>query len=86
MFSLLFLLSPLEMGGEYRVVIKGSANDEAVLCTESKTFALKNLEISNTVLLLDAEADLSSSSAEVRVTSWRDFSVMTCHSPLFLSW
>lgn len=55
------------MAGGYRIVIKGSRNDEAVLCTDSKTFALKNLEISNTVLLVDAEDDLSSSSAEVRV-------------------
>lgn len=34
------------------VVIKGAPADEAVLCTASKTFVLKQVETSNTLLLI----------------------------------
>jgi hypothetical protein len=35
-----------------RVNIKGREDDEAVLCTESNTFALKLVETTNTMLLV----------------------------------
>jgi sister chromatid cohesion protein DCC1 len=34
------------------VVIKGGRDEEAVLCTASKTYALKQVETSNTLLLV----------------------------------
>ena len=34
------------------VVIKGAPADEAVLCTSSKTYVLKQVETSNTLLLI----------------------------------
>jgi hypothetical protein len=35
-----------------RVVIKGSADDQAVLCTHNKTYALKSVETTNLLLLI----------------------------------
>ena len=35
-----------------RVVVKGGMDDEAVLCTKAKTFALKHVETSNVQLLI----------------------------------
>jgi hypothetical protein len=34
------------------VVIKGASEDDAVLCTSDKTFALKHVETTNALLLL----------------------------------
>ena len=47
-----------EMGGHYlcRIVIKGSMDEEAVLCTETQTFAMKSLEVSNSLLLIKPDA------------------------------
>ena len=39
--------------------IKGaSAGDEAVLCTHDRTYALKHVQTTNTVLLMPADADV----------------------------
>ena len=35
-----------------RVVIKGDADEQAVLCTHDKTYALKSVETSNLLLLI----------------------------------
>lgn len=42
-----------------RVVIKGSEHDDLVMCTHDKTYALKYVETTNTLLLLppDQEGD-----------------------------
>eukprot|EP00884_Botryococcus_braunii_P022985 jgi/Botrbrau1/9370/Bobra.354_2s0025.1 len=39
-----------------RVVVKGRSEDEAVLCTESATYAVKSVETTNTVLLIGDHA------------------------------
>ena len=39
-----------------RIVIKGSMEEEAVLCTETQTFAVKSLEVSNSLLLIKPDA------------------------------
>ncbi|CEP14108.1 hypothetical protein [Parasitella parasitica] len=39
-----------------KIAIKGLANDEAVLCTESKTFIIRQVNTSNTVLLVNTES------------------------------
>lgn len=44
------LLLPRGMPG--RVVIKGAPDEDAVMCTEDKTFALKLVETTNLQLLL----------------------------------
>ena len=36
-----------------RVSIKGGEEGEAVLCTQNKTFAIKHVETTNTVLLVE---------------------------------
>jgi sister chromatid cohesion protein DCC1 len=36
----------------YRVVFKGEQNESAVLCTENKTYDVKEAETSNSILLL----------------------------------
>lgn len=36
----------------HRVVVKGGQGDDAVLCTQDKTYALKYVETTNTLLLL----------------------------------
>ena len=43
------LLAVIESGGE--LVFKGGPDDEAVLCTECTTYAVKRVETSNTLLL-----------------------------------
>lgn len=47
--------APGAPGGTCRVVIKGSADEEAILCTSSKTFLLKYVETSNAQLLVAPE-------------------------------
>lgn len=42
----------LEQIVAHGVVIKGGADDDAVLCTKSKTYAIKQAETSNTLLLI----------------------------------
>ncbi|KAI8463895.1 MAG: sister chromatid cohesion protein Dcc1 [Monoraphidium minutum] len=43
------LLAEIQRGG---VVVKGGAGDDAVLCTQDKTYALKYVETTNSLLLL----------------------------------
>lgn len=37
------------------IVIKGLAEDEAVLCTDSKTFVVRQVNTSNSIVLIDGE-------------------------------
>ncbi|KAG1668136.1 hypothetical protein FOA52_005128 [Chlamydomonas sp. UWO 241] len=59
------------------VVLKGGANDEAVLCTSSKTFAVKLVETTNLQMLVDPSAEVTGAqmlvdpSAEVAGTQVR---------------
>lgn len=39
------------------IVIKGLAEDEAVLCTDSKTFVVRQVNTSNSIVLIDSEAN-----------------------------
>ncbi|KAI9261832.1 sister chromatid cohesion protein Dcc1 [Helicostylum pulchrum] len=39
------------------IVIKGLAEDEAVLCTASKTFVVRQVNTSNSIVLIDSEAN-----------------------------
>jgi len=48
------------------VVIKGAPADEAVLCTASKTFVLKQVETSNTLLLIPPAVRLRRSGRAAR--------------------
>lgn len=42
----------------YSVVIRGKENDSAVLCTDSKTYDIRNASTSNTLILFnDLEVD-----------------------------
>ena len=50
------LLAVIESGGE--LVFKGGPDDEAVLCTECTTYAVKRVETSNTLLLFQPPGGL----------------------------
>lgn len=66
-----------------RVVVKGHSGDEAVLCTQNKTFSLKAVFTSNMLLLVPAvekctaEAEPEGSGQEARGTSSRRAFVRT---------
>lgn len=48
-----------------RLTIRGRANDEAVLCTQSRTYALRAVTLSNTILITTAPATASASASLV---------------------
>ena len=50
------LLAVIEEGGE--MAFKGAPDEEAVLCTRDKTYAVKRVETSNTLLLLQPPGGL----------------------------
>lgn len=52
------------------VVIKGATQEDAVLCTSDKTFALKLVETTNTLLLLPPQEVCAALLATGRVDSW----------------
>jgi sister chromatid cohesion protein DCC1 len=48
------------------LTIKGHANDDAVLCTEDKTFTIRSVALSNAVLVVTPNPDDSDDAVVIR--------------------
>ena len=59
----------LRQHGPHRGVLKGQEAQQAVLCTQTRSFAVKHVETSNTLLLISPDVEVGMPEAQLQHNS-----------------